>query len=165
MLPSALSRSDSFRSVHVGRPQFSRCCHLFGDLSFSLSVETWARRLTQSPELGFGLLSFSLPGMILTLLLPFVFTQPLHWSWGCCCATVRTLLRSPTGDAVTLPASLPWPRWLASFRFFHHDSANFSPQRRPSRDVLLLPGCARFSSLSRIVCRINVLNLPRTSTV
>src|SRR5512141_1428450 len=36
MLPSALSRSDSFRSVHVGRPQFSRCCHLFGDLSFHL---------------------------------------------------------------------------------------------------------------------------------
>src|SRR5579864_7212149 len=75
MLPSALSRSDSFRSVHVGRPQFSRCCHLIGDLSFSLSVETWARPLTQSPELGFGLLSFSLPGTILTLLLPFVLTQ------------------------------------------------------------------------------------------
>ena len=35
MLPSALSRSDSFRSVHVGRSP-----------------------LTQSPELGFGLLSF-----------------------------------------------------------------------------------------------------------
>jgi hypothetical protein len=30
MLPSALSRSDSFRSVHVGRSRFSRCCHLFG---------------------------------------------------------------------------------------------------------------------------------------
>jgi len=26
MLPSALSRSESFRSVHAGRPQFSRCC-------------------------------------------------------------------------------------------------------------------------------------------
>jgi hypothetical protein len=35
MLPSALSRSESFRSVHVGRSQFSRCCHLFGDLSFT----------------------------------------------------------------------------------------------------------------------------------
>jgi hypothetical protein len=32
MLPSALSRSDSFRSVHVGRSRFSRCCHLFGAL-------------------------------------------------------------------------------------------------------------------------------------
>ena len=34
MLPSALSRSDSFRSVHVGRARFSRCCHLFGALWF-----------------------------------------------------------------------------------------------------------------------------------
>jgi hypothetical protein len=32
MLPSALSRSDSFRSVHVGRSRYSRCCHLFGAL-------------------------------------------------------------------------------------------------------------------------------------
>ena len=58
MLPSALSRSDSFRSVHVGRSRFSRCCHLFGALWFLLQSGTWARRLTQSPELGFGLLSF-----------------------------------------------------------------------------------------------------------
>src|SRR5438477_442509 len=34
MLPSALSRSDSFRSVHVGRSRFSRCCHLLGALWF-----------------------------------------------------------------------------------------------------------------------------------
>jgi hypothetical protein len=34
MLPFALSRSDSFRSVHVGRSRFSRCCHLFGALWF-----------------------------------------------------------------------------------------------------------------------------------
>src|SRR5437588_10964678 len=59
MLPSALSRSDLFRSVHVGRSRFSRCCHLFGALWFcSRKSGTWARRLTQSPELGFGLLSF-----------------------------------------------------------------------------------------------------------
>jgi len=59
MLPSALSRSDWFRSVHVGRSRFSRCCHLFSALWFcSWESRTWARRLTQSPELGFGLLSF-----------------------------------------------------------------------------------------------------------
>src|SRR5438270_10946849 len=34
MLPSALSRSDSFRSVHVGRSRYSRCCHLFSALWF-----------------------------------------------------------------------------------------------------------------------------------
>jgi hypothetical protein len=39
MLPSALSRSESFRSVHVGRSQFSRCCYLFGDLSLHSRVE------------------------------------------------------------------------------------------------------------------------------
>ena len=37
MLPFALSRSDSFRSVHVGRSRFSRCCYLFGALGFCSS--------------------------------------------------------------------------------------------------------------------------------
>jgi hypothetical protein len=34
MLPSALSRSDSFRSVHVGRSRISRRCHLIVALWF-----------------------------------------------------------------------------------------------------------------------------------
>jgi hypothetical protein len=34
MLPSALSRSDSFRSVHVGRSRFSRRCYLIVALWF-----------------------------------------------------------------------------------------------------------------------------------
>src|SRR4051812_46966262 len=59
MLPSALSRSDRFRWVHVGRSRFSRCCYLIGDLSFHLTSGTWARRLTESPELGFGFCLFS----------------------------------------------------------------------------------------------------------
>ena len=46
------------RSVHVGRSQFSRCCYLFGDLSFHLSGR-WPRPLTQSLELGFGFCLFS----------------------------------------------------------------------------------------------------------
>jgi hypothetical protein len=59
MLPSALSGSDFVRSVHVGRSRFSRCCHLFVALWFcSFRVEPWARRLTQSPELGFRLWLF-----------------------------------------------------------------------------------------------------------
>ena len=37
MLPSALSRSDSSRSVQVGRSRFSRCCYLFGALWFCSS--------------------------------------------------------------------------------------------------------------------------------
>jgi hypothetical protein len=39
MLPSALSRSESVRSVHVGRSRFNRCCHLISDLSFHSGVE------------------------------------------------------------------------------------------------------------------------------
>src|SRR5579859_1240101 len=34
MLPSALSRSESVRSVHVGRSRFSRCCYLISALWF-----------------------------------------------------------------------------------------------------------------------------------
>src|SRR4029077_13039440 len=57
-----------------------------------LQSRTWARPLTQSPKLGFGLLSFlSWNG--------FVFTRRRRRSLGCCYARVRTLLRSPTGDA------------------------------------------------------------------
>ena len=67
---------------------------------------TWARPLTQSPELGFGLVSFL---FLEWFLFVFVFRSmrlsPL--SFGCCCAMVRTLLRSPTGDATTPPAFLP----------------------------------------------------------
>jgi hypothetical protein len=45
MLPFALSRSDSIRSVQFGRSRYSRCCHLFGALWFcSFRSRTWARR-------------------------------------------------------------------------------------------------------------------------
>src|SRR6266404_8297379 len=50
-LPSALFVSD-FRSVQVGCSRFSRCCHLIIDLPFHPENGSWARRLTQSPELG-----------------------------------------------------------------------------------------------------------------
>src|SRR5215467_6723308 len=60
MLPSALSRSQSFGSVQVGRSRFSRCCHLFVVLWFcSRRVEPGPSVLTQSPELGFGFCLFS----------------------------------------------------------------------------------------------------------
>src|ERR1700687_3477559 len=61
---------------------------------------TWARRLTQSPELGFGLLSFPSSECFDFML------RPASLS-ACCCATARRLLRSPTGDAITPPAF--WP--------------------------------------------------------
>src|SRR5208282_853878 len=59
-LPSALWVSD-FRSVPVGCSRFSRCCHLFIDLRFHPQDGSWARRLTQSPELGVLSFVFSFP--------------------------------------------------------------------------------------------------------
>src|SRR6202035_3874353 len=53
-LPFALSWSDFVRSVQVGCSRFSRCYHLFVDLNFHLFDRSWARQLTQSPELDFG---------------------------------------------------------------------------------------------------------------
>ena len=85
----------------------------------SLESGTWPRPLTQSPELGFGFYFFS-SWTILILFLPFCVTQLPLLSCDCCCAMARTLLRSPTDDAATPPAFLPWLRWLASWRFFRH---------------------------------------------
>ena len=95
MLPSALSRSDLFRSAHVGRSRFSRCCYLFGALSFHLKSGTRARRLTQSLELGIGPSSWK----------DFVFRRLRPRSLDCCCAMALTLLRSPTGNATAPPTS------------------------------------------------------------
>ncbi len=50
----------------------------------------------------------------------FVFTRLRLLSLGCCCATVRMLVRSLTSDAATPPASSQSQRWLASCRFFPH---------------------------------------------
>jgi hypothetical protein len=80
-----------------------------------LQSGTWARRLTQSPELGFRLLFFSLPGTILNLVCVAFMRLPAL-PHGCGCARARTLLRSPTGDAAALPAFLQWRRSLASSR-------------------------------------------------
>jgi hypothetical protein len=43
---------SDFRSVQVGRPQFSRCCYLIIDLGSPLFDGSWARTWAQSPELG-----------------------------------------------------------------------------------------------------------------
>jgi len=66
-----------------------------------LESRTWARRLSQSPELGLG---FCLSSSWSDFDFGFVFwitRRPQSWL-GCCCATVRKPLRSPTSDAATL---------------------------------------------------------------
>jgi hypothetical protein len=46
------SLMSEVRSVPVGRSRFSRCCHLIIDLASVFRIEGWARRFSQSPELG-----------------------------------------------------------------------------------------------------------------
>jgi len=99
ILPSALFDERFSRSVQVGRSRFSRCCHLFVDLFFS-TLRSWPRRFTQSPELGFTLLIF-----LSQRCFGFMPRSPAAGVGGC--AAVRTLLRSPTGDAATPPAFVP----------------------------------------------------------
>ena len=107
MLPSALSRAIvtlgacwAF-SVQPVLPSVWRPVVLL------LKSGTWARPLTQSPELGFGFCRFSSWNGL-------VFTRLRLRSSGGCCAAARTLLRSATGDAATPPAFAQSPRWLAS---------------------------------------------------
>ncbi len=54
------------RSVQVGRSRCSRCCHLFSDLPFHRKDGSWARALTQSPELGVWLKSSPLTRVFLS---------------------------------------------------------------------------------------------------
>ena len=67
---------------------------------FHLQDESWARRLTQSPELGFRLWLFLSKNV-------FGFMQPPASLSACYYATVRKALRSPTGDAARRPAFAP----------------------------------------------------------
>ena len=66
---------------------------------FHLEDESWARRLTQSPELGFGFVFPSWEDF------DFMLPPALLPDGGC--AAVRRLLRSPTSDAARLPAFAP----------------------------------------------------------
>src|SRR6202795_461593 len=67
MLPSALSRSDSFRSVHVGRSRFSRCCHLFGALWFCSCGVELGQAINAVTGTRLWAFVFSLPGTVLFL--------------------------------------------------------------------------------------------------
>jgi hypothetical protein len=67
---------------------------------FHLQDGSWARRLTQSPELGFKLWLFLSQS-------DFGFMPPPASRLACSCVTVRKPLRSPTGDAARRPAFAP----------------------------------------------------------
>ena len=135
MLPFALSRSDSVRSVHIGCSRFSRCCYLFVDLWFC-SCE--------------GKLGQAINAVIGTRLWLFVFpflerfcflTRPLLLSFRGCCAAVRKHLRSPTGDAATPPAFSRSQRWLVSCRFSHHARPASGPSAADRCPLRMVPEC------------------------
>ncbi len=123
--PPSWPLSPCFHPHSRGANHFARCMlGVLGSAGAAICLApcgsarqsgTWARQLTQSPELGFGLLIFLfLDDFDFVFLRCFMQLSPR--SFGCCCAMVRTLRRSPTGDAVTRPAFLRSPRWLVSSR-------------------------------------------------
>jgi hypothetical protein len=73
------SMSDG-RWVQVGCSRFSRCGHLFIDLPFHPQDGSWARRLTQSPELGARAFHFRVLNRA---------RRPPPARPDCCCAAVR----------------------------------------------------------------------------
>jgi hypothetical protein len=121
-LPSALFDERLFRSVQVGCSRFSRCCHLFVDLPFHLKNGSWARRLTQSPELGAWALYF-LSKFMKPMLLPAAGPD-------CYCAAVRKPLRSPTTGVVKQRAFGPLQSPLASCHSSRHVRRASNPSHK-----------------------------------
>ena len=149
-LPSGHCRHASIRTLEE-RFHFARC--MLGVLvtagaaiclspcGSALPSRTWARPLTQSPELGFGFVFISSwNGFDFC----FVFRStrlPRPW-FGCCCAMVRTLLRSPTGDAAAPPAFLRWRRSLASSRSSRRVRPVSVPSAADHSRCRMVPRCA-----------------------
>ncbi len=95
MLPSALFDERLVRSVQVGRSRFSRCCHLF--------IALWFRSCRVEPGPGHSRSHCNSALGFVFLLSQNLFKLPSAMGLDCCCATARTLLHSPTSDAVVPP--------------------------------------------------------------
>src|ERR1035438_6670215 len=158
MLPSALSRSDFISlgaywafSLQPVLPSVYRPVVLLWQSG------TRARRLTQSPELGFGFCLFSSwNGFDFCFVFRSTRLPPL--SFGCCCAMVRTLLLSPIGDAAAPRAFLRWRRSLASCHSFPHARPASDPsvaghsRCRMVPECVALPAPVAFADRDRLLC-------------
>src|ERR1700758_4241591 len=113
------SSVSDFRSVQVRCSRFSRCCHLIVDLS-SVSKMEVGQAIDAVTET--RLWAFAFPSLE-----DFDFMRPPASLPGDCCATVRTLLHSPTADAATPPAFTPWQSPLVSSHSFHRALPVSSP--------------------------------------
>ena len=134
MLPSALSRSDSFRSVPVGRSRFSRCCHLISALwfgSFRVEPGPGHRRSHRNSALGFCLFS-SWNGF--DFVLPFGFTRLRLLS--ICSVVQRFVHFSAHPQMMQQHCQLSCRRHDRSLlALFPPRSASFSPQRLRSQSM------------------------------
>src|SRR5271169_6883036 len=114
--PSSRCRHASIRTLEE-RFRFARCMlGVLGSAGAAICLAPCGSAVEESnlgqainavTETRLWAFVFSLPGTVLNFVLPFCFTRLPSLSFGCCCATVRRLLRSPTGDAATPPAF--WP--------------------------------------------------------
>ena len=121
--PAEWPLSPCFHPHSRGANRFARCMLAFSfqpvlpsvwrPVVLLLQSGTRARRLTQSPELGFGFCLFS-SWSDFDFVLTFCFMRLPPRSFGCCCVAVRILRRLPTSDAATPPAFWRSQRWLAS---------------------------------------------------
>src|SRR6266850_6737982 len=125
--PAEWPLSPCFHPHSRGAIRFAGCMlGVLGSAGAAICLAAWGSALGES-NLGQAINAvtgtrlwafvFSLPGNDFDFVLPFCFTRLPPRSFGCCCGTVRTLLRLPTGDAAALRAFLRWQRPLASFRF------------------------------------------------
>src|SRR6266496_4361244 len=121
-LPSALlDERFLVRSVQVGCSRCSRCCHLLVDLDFHPRWKS-GQAIDAVTETRLWALVYFPSSEDFDFMLP-----PAALSGGCC-ATVRTLLHSPTSDAATPPTFAPSQSPLAS----SHSSRHARPASNPS---------------------------------
>src|SRR6266853_6921295 len=135
--PSRLCRRPSirtlgwsdFRSVPVGRPQFSRCCYLRIDLASYLFDGSWARTWAQSPELGgrARLLGSN--------------STPRRLPLCGCSAGAHRLPRSPTTCVTVRPTSGPPQRRLVSWHSFLPARLAAAPSAADHCPVQRAPEC------------------------
>jgi hypothetical protein len=146
ILPSALFVSD-IRSVPGGCSRFSRCCYLISVLSSHLFGGSRVPGLSRSHldsavELG----------------CPDCNSRPRRATLSGYCATVRTLLRSPTTDAAVPPTFEPRQLPLVSWHFFllaPQASVPISADhclRQKVPECSALPAPSSFSDSGLLVC-------------
>ena len=140
-----------FRRGAQGGSQFSGCCHLSNDLpATSHLADGDPPRPRSHPNSALSHACYRI--------LEKSNSKPLPLVLGLRCTAVRTLLRSPIGGAVALPAFLPLPPPLAFSSFFPPGRFCPNPTAVDPYPALLAsvhsgpPGSAGFASIDPLLC-------------